>query len=185
VPRAGDRRSALSYLGTYAVDRQEALERLFIAPARLRRDKRFALAGSQYPPDFPWTDNVFYLWHMPASEHPAFFCSSDLTLNITRAAMARIGYCPSGRLFEATACGTPVISDWWEGLDRFFAPDREVLVARNTDDVLVSLELTERERQQIAAAGRERTLACHTARIRAQELERLLETSGTAVNEVA
>ena len=172
-----DRRSALSYLGTYAADRQVALERLFIAPARLRRDKRFALAGSQYPPDFPWTQNLLYFWHMPASDHPSFFCSSELTLNVTRAAMARVGYCPSGRLFEATACGTPVISDWWEGLDQFFAPSQEMLVARETEDVLASLDLSDVERRRIGAWGRERTLDCHTAQTRAHEFERLLETS--------
>lgn len=171
------RRSALSYLGTYAADRQAVLERLFIEPARLRREKRFALAGSQYPSDFPWTENLLYFWHMPASDHPSFYCSSELTLNVTRAAMARIGYCPSGRLFEATACGTPVISDWWEGLDQFFAPSHEVLVAEDTADVLASLDLTDRERQRIGARGRERTLDCHTARTRAHELERLLDMS--------
>lgn len=175
-----DRQSALSYLGTYAADRQSVLERLFIEPARRRRSKRFALAGAQYPPDFPWTDNLHYFWHMPASDHPSFFCSSELTLNVTRAAMARVGYCPSGRLFEATACGTPVISDWWEGLDQFFAPSREVLVARDTDDVLAALDLTDDERQRIGASGRERTLDCHSARARAQQLERLLETSAAA-----
>jgi len=172
-----DRRSALSYLGTYAADRQAVLERLFIAPARRRSDKQFAIAGSQYPSDFPWTDNVFYFWHMPASDHPSFFCSSDLTLNVTRAAMARVGYCPSGRLFEATACGTPVISDWWEGLDQFFVPSQEVLVANDTEDVLASLELTEAERARIGACGRERTLDCHTAQTRAHEFERLLEAN--------
>ena len=117
---------------------------------------------------------------MPASDHPSFFSSSELTLNVTRAAMARVGYCPSGRLFEATACGTPVISDWWEGLDQFFAPSREVLVARDTDDVLAALDLTDDERQRIGASGRERTLDCHSARTRAQQLERLLETSAAA-----
>src|SRR5436190_8946882 len=122
----------LSYLGTYAPDRQDALERLFIQPARFCPAKRFALAGSQYPADFPWTPNISYFWHMPPAEHPSLFCSSVLTLNITRAAMARVGYCPSGRLFEAAACGAPIISDWWQGLDAFFEPGLELLVAHDT-----------------------------------------------------
>jgi spore maturation protein CgeB len=168
-------RSDVSYLGTYALDRQAALEELFIRPAQLRPDRRFALAGSQYPPDFPWTSNVFYFSHMPPAAHPAFFCSSNLTLNITRGPMARAGYCPSGRLFEATACGAAVISDWWEGLDHFFAPGREMLIARATGDVLAALELSDAERRRIAEAGRARTLECHTARVRARELEALLE----------
>jgi spore maturation protein CgeB len=175
-PHAG-RSNDLSYLGTYAADRQDVLEQLFIAPARLRRDRRFALAGSQYPPDFPWTENILYFWHMPPSDHPSFFCSSGLTLNITRAAMAAIGYCPSGRLFEATACGVPVVSDWFEGLDQFFDPWREIVIARDTDDVLAALDLSDAERRRIGAAGRQRTLDCHTAAVRARELERLLEPS--------
>jgi spore maturation protein CgeB len=170
-----DRRSDLSYLGTYAADRQDTLERLFIQPARLRGQRRFALAGSQYPADFPWTENMLYFSHMPPSDHPALFCSSGVTLNITRAPMVAAGYCPSGRLFEATACGTAVISDWWEGLDQFFVPFEEILIARDTADVLAALELSDRERTRIAAAGRQRTLECHTSTARARELERLLE----------
>jgi spore maturation protein CgeB len=175
VPALPARSSDLSYLGTYSADRQHLLQQLFIVPARLRPDRRFALAGSQYPADFPWTDNMFYFWHMPPPDHSALFCSSGLTLNITRGPMAATGYCPSGRLFEATACGAVVISDWWEGIDQFFAPSREVLIARGTDDVLAALDLSDRERQQIGAAGRQRTLDCHTARVRAMELETLLE----------
>lgn len=177
VPRVPARSSDFSYLGTYSPDRQHLLDQLFIAPARARPDLRFALAGSQYPADFPWTDNLMYLQHMPPPDHPSFYCSSRLTLNITRAPMAAAGYCPSGRLFEATACGTAVVSDWWEGIDSFFEPASEILIAQQTDDVLACLDLPYEERQRIAAAGRERTLACHTARVRAAELEALLEPS--------
>jgi spore maturation protein CgeB len=176
MPRA-DLVTDMSYLGTYSADRQDILERLFIEPARLRRDRQFSLAGAQYPPDFPWTSNMRYLWHMPPADHASFFCSSGLTLNITRAPMAAVGYCPSGRLFEATACGALVISDWWQGIDEFFAPERELLIARDTDDVLAALDLSEAERRQRSDAGRARTLDCHTARVRAKELERLLEPS--------
>ena len=177
VPPVPERRNDLSYLGTYSRDRQDILERLFILPARARPGRRFALAGSMYPPDFPWQHNMFYFAHMPPADHPAFFCSSGLTLNITRGPMAATGYCPSGRLFEATACGAALISDCWEGLDEFFTPGSEILIARDTGDVLAALELTDGERARIAAAGRERTLACHTAAVRARELERLLEPS--------
>lgn len=177
VPAAARHRNALSYLGTYAADRQRLLEDLFIAPARLRPERRFALAGSQYPDDFPWTANTFYFQHMPPPDHPSLFCSSSWTLNITRGAMAAVGHCPSGRLFEATACGTPVVTDWCEGLDEFFEPSREVLVARHTQDVLAALDLGDEERRRIGAAGRERTLDCHSSAVRARELERLLEPS--------
>jgi spore maturation protein CgeB len=175
VPPVARCSNDLSYLGTYSADRQDALEALFIVPARAREDRRFAVAGSQYPDDFPWTGNMFYFWHMPPPDHPAFFCSSRLTLNVTRAPMAAIGYCPSGRLFEATACGTAVISDWWSGLDEFFEPGSEVLVARRSADVLTALDLSDRERLRMAEAGRARTLACHTAAARAGELVRMLE----------
>ncbi len=129
---------AMSYLGTYAVDRQPALQRLFLAPARLRPERRFVLAGAMYPQDFPWLSNVYFVRHLPPSEHAAFYASSRLTLNVTRAAMAAAGWCPSGRLFEAAACGVPVLSDAWPGLDEFFTPGREILVARDTDDALAA-----------------------------------------------
>ena len=63
--------------------------------------------------------------------HPAFYCSSRMTLNVTRRAMADMGYCPSGRLFEAAACGTSALSDVWEGLDEFYAPGQEILLCRD------------------------------------------------------
>jgi spore maturation protein CgeB len=177
VRSTAQHRNDFSYLGTYAADRQALLEQLFIEPARRRPSTTFALAGSQYPADFPWTNNILYFSHMPPDQHPSLFCSSGLTLNITRAAMAAVGYCPSGRLFEASACGAAVVSDWWEGLDRFFAPGREVLIAQHTSDVLAALDLGDQERRRIGHAARERTLACHTATTRARELELLLEPS--------
>ena len=112
---------------------------------------------------------------MPPGDHPAFFCSSSLTLNVTRKAMADMGYCPSGRLFEAAACGTPILSDRWPGIEEFFEPGRDILIADSTSDALDALDLSPGERERIAASARERTLSCHTAAIRASELETLLE----------
>jgi spore maturation protein CgeB len=168
-------RAGLSYLGTYAADRQAALEALFVEPARQLPDERFVIGGAQYPADFPWTDNVFFVSHMPPPQHPAFFCSSRLTLNVTRQAMAEMGYCPSGRLFEAAACGTAVLSDAWEGLDTFFTPGDEILIARNTAASIAAMELPDEQIARIARAARERTLAEHTSEARARELERLLQ----------
>lgn len=168
-------RADLSYLGTYAADRQGALQALLIDAARERPDLRFVIGGAQYPQDFPWTDNIFFVRHLPPGDHPAFYASSRLTLNVTRAAMARSGHCPSGRLFEAAACGTPLLSDGWEGLDEFFVPGEEILVARSTEDTLRALSLPPGELERIARAARERTLAEHTAERRARELEELLE----------
>jgi spore maturation protein CgeB len=168
-------RADLSYLGTYAVDRQERLEELFVEPARRRPDRKFVIGGSQYPVDFPWAPNIYYVSHMPPPLHPEFYCSSALTLNVTRGAMAEMGYCPSGRLFEAAACGTPIVSDSWEGLERFFEAGREILIANRADDVLAALDLPAEALAGIADAARDRTLTEHTAECRAVELERTLE----------
>jgi spore maturation protein CgeB len=168
-------RADLSYLGTYAEDRQVALERLFVEPARHRDDLRFLIGGAQYPPSFPWTENIFFVQHLPPAEHPAFFSSSRITLNVTRKAMADMGYCPSGRLFEAAACGVPLLSDRWEGLDHFFEPGREILTAETTEDALAALQLSDSELKTIADSARERVLAEHTAANRALELEQILD----------
>jgi len=167
----------VSYLGTYAADRQAALEALFIEPARRMPERRFLIAGAQYPHDFPWTDNVFFRRHLPPPEHPAFFCSSGLTVNVTRRAMAEMGWCPSGRLFEAAACGVPILTDTWDGLDRFFTPGAEILTAATTDEAIGAISLPRAELARIAAAARERVLAEHTSDVRAAELEALLHAA--------
>ncbi|HEX7184945.1 MAG TPA: glycosyltransferase [Thermoanaerobaculia bacterium] len=166
-----------SYLGTYAADRQEALDRLFLEPARRLPDRRFILAGAQYPEDFPWAPNVWFVRHLPPPDHPAFFASSPLTLNVTRADMARMGYCPSGRLFEAAACDTAVLSDTWEGLAEFFEPGREILLAGTTEEAATALALPREEVRKIGRAARERTLAEHTADQRARQMLEIFETS--------
>jgi spore maturation protein CgeB len=163
--------AALSYLGTYAADRQPALQTLFVEPARRRPLERFVIGGAQYPQDFPWMPNLFYIQHVPPGQHPAFYRAARLTLNVTRAPMARMGYCPSGRLFEAAACGAPIVSDPWEGLDRFFEPDREILVADSTAGVLEALKHSPEALDQLARNARDRVLAQHTAAQRAAEME--------------
>lgn len=170
-------RADLSYLGTYAADRQATVEALFAEPARLRPHQRFLLGGSGYDGAFPWSDNIFFLDHVAPPEHCAFFASSRLTLNATRRDMAALGYCPSGRLFEAAACGTPILTDAWEGLDLFFEPGREILTARTTEDALAALDLEPAELAPIARAARERTLGEHTSAHRAAQLIGYLEAS--------
>jgi len=172
--------SDLSYLGTYAADRQATLQRLFIDPAGLRPARRFLIGGALYPDDFPWKPNIHFARHLPPSEHPAFFSSSRLTLNVTRQAMADMGWCPSGRLFEASACGVPILSDNWEGLDSFFVPGSEILIARTSEDAIAALDLSDVDLNRIARASRERTLAEHTSEHRARELEALLASARSA-----
>ncbi len=169
-------RADLSYLGTYSADRQQGLERLLIEPARLRPHARFLIGGAQSPQDFPWTNNIYFVRHLPPAEHPAFFCSSRVTLNVTRAAMAEMGWCPSGRLFEAAACGAPVLSDIWDGLKAFFAPGEEILPAATTEDALAAIDLCDAELLRIGRAARERTLAEHTSEHRVAELMTILES---------
>jgi spore maturation protein CgeB len=153
------------------------LEELFVEPARRCPQKRFVIGGAQYPMEFPWTNNIWFVRHLPPPEHPAFYSSSKLTLSVTRAAMAEMGYCPSGRLFEAAACGTPVISDTWEGLDSFFEPGREILLASSADDVERALELDPEELKRIGQAARARALAEHTADHRSLQLLSLFEVT--------
>ena len=159
----------LSYLGTYASDRQAALEKLFLEPASRQPEQRFLIGGAQYPQTFPWLRNVFFVRHLPPDEHAAFYASSKLTLNVTRGAMMRMGWCPSGRLFEAASCGAAIISDEFDGIDAFYEPGTEVLIAHSADDVLAALDLSDLELTSIARAARERTLAAHTSDHRAEE----------------
>jgi spore maturation protein CgeB len=177
VPPLEARPADLSYLGTYAADRQAALETLFVEPARRLPERRFLIGGAQYPEDFPWTANVFFYRHLPPPEHPAFYCSAALTLNVTRRPMAEMGFCPSGRLFEAAACGVPILSDRWEGLDAFFTPGEEILTAGSTEEAIEAVSLPPETLAHVARAARERTLAGHTSERRAAELEGLLASA--------
>ncbi|MDB5695512.1 MAG: hypothetical protein JWN21_1055 [Sphingomonas bacterium] len=174
-------RGDLSYLGTFADDRQNVLEQLFIEPAREAPTQRFVLGGSGYPADFPWQPNIFFMRHVAPADHPAFFCSSRLTLNVTRRDMAAMGWCPSGRLFEAAACGVPIVSDDWAGLDAFFTAGEEILLADRADEVLAALDLSDAELRRIAGAARARVMAEHSSAARAQELVALLEQASAPV----
>ncbi len=170
-------RSDLSYLGTYAEDRQATLEMLLIEPARRLPQRKFVIAGAQYPAAFPWTDNIYFVRHLEPAQHPAFFSSSRLTLNVTRHAMKQMGFCPSGRLFEAAACGTPLITDYWEGLEKFFEPGAEIVIARDSHEAAAAIDMPYGALVEIARRARERVLDEHTATHRARELETLLESA--------
>ena len=163
----------LSYLGTYAADRQAALGTLFLESAQQMPESRFLIGGAQYPEAFPWTRNMYFHRHVPPAAHPAFFSSSRWTLNVTRRAMAAYGYCPSGRLFEAAACGAALVSDTWEGIEQFFTPGEQIVLARSTAEVVEALGMSDGERLRMAEAAREHTLAHHTAAARVFQLERL------------
>jgi spore maturation protein CgeB len=162
----------LGYMGTYSADRQPALERLLLEPARRHAELRLTVAGSQYPRGVKWPRNVERIEHVRPAAHAAFYGRQRFTLNLTRADMIEAGYSPSVRLFEAAACGCPIISDWWEGLDQFFKVGEEILVADSSEQVTEYLfDLSPDDRRRLGAKARARVLAAHTAAHRAAELE--------------
>ena len=169
-PRPARPEYALGYLGTYSDDRQPALERLLLEPARRLPNQRFVVAGPQYPAEIEWPPNVERIEHLEPGAHRAFYARQAWTLNVTREAMVAAGWSPSVRLFEAAACGVAVVSDWWEGLDAFFEPGREIVVAATPEDVVEAL--TRDDGHTIGDRARRRVLAEHTADHRAGELER-------------
>jgi spore maturation protein CgeB len=163
----------LGYMGTYSVDRQPKLESLLLEPARRLADHRFVVAGAQYPSDIAWPKNVHYIEHLAPDRHAAFYGAQRFTLNVTRADMTELGWSPSVRLFEAAACGTPIISDCWEGIESFFRPGAEIFLARTSREVERILQGTsETTRRKVAAAARERVMKAHTSAHRAIVLER-------------
>jgi spore maturation protein CgeB len=171
-PEHREERWELGYLGTYSPDRQPTLDVLLLEPARRWTQGRFVVAGPLYPAAITWPANVQRIEHLPPAEHRAFYTAQRFTLNITRANMVHAGYSPSIRLFEAAACATPIISDYWEGLETFFTPGKEIVVTRAPQETLQYLrELPESERLCLGRRARARVLAEHTATHRAAELE--------------
>jgi spore maturation protein CgeB len=174
-PLDAPKRWDLSYLGTYSPDRQPTLERLLIESARRCPDRRFVVAGPQYPTDIAWPANVERIDHVPPADHPAFYAASRFTLNVTRADMIAAGWSPSVRLFEAGACATPIISDRWDGIESLFAPGKDIILAEGAEEVVAALGA---DAASIGRAARARTLAGHSAAHRAAELETCLAQAG-------
>ncbi|UWZ86949.1 CgeB family protein [Occallatibacter riparius] len=169
-------RCELSYLGTYAKDRQPKLDRLLGRPAALMPERRFLVAGPQYPESTQWGSNVGRIIHVSPQNHPAFYSSSRFTLNLTRDDMVAAGYSPSVRLFEASACGAAILSDKWPGLETFLTPGEEILTPKDEFEVRsILVDTTEEERRRIGSNARERILAAHTSAHRAREFEDVVE----------
>ncbi|HVM35643.1 MAG TPA: glycosyltransferase [Actinomycetota bacterium] len=174
-PEEAEVRWDLGYLGTYSDDRQPAVDELLVRVAGSTPRRRFVVAGPQYPPSILWPSNVERIEHLPPERHRRFYNAQRFTLNVTRAEMVRAGYSPSVRLFEAAACGVPVISDWWTGIDDVFVIGSEILVAKSADQVKAYLEdVGEEERCAIGNRARERVLKSHTAEKRARRLVALV-----------
>lgn len=176
APARARARYDLGYLGTYCADRQPLLRKFLLDIAAAWPDGRFAVAGPQYPDDIEWPRNVARIDHLAPARHRAFYTSQRFALNLTRADMVAAGWSPSVRLFEAAACGVPVISDAWAGIDAFFEPGEEILLAREPAEVFTWLRDTpEPRRRALGAAARRRVLAEHTADRRAETLERYID----------
>lgn len=165
----------LSYLGTYAADRQPKLMKLLDDTAGHLPTARFIVAGPQYPDEISWHPNVERIIHLSPPDHPAFYSSSRFTLNLTRDDMVAAGYSPSVRLFEASACGAAILSDSWAGLAEFLTPGEEILLPEDAAEVVTILrETSDADRKRMGVRARERILAEHTAEHRAKEFEKIV-----------
>jgi spore maturation protein CgeB len=164
----------LSYMGTYAPDRQKKLEELFCKPADAMPEKEFLLAGPQYPAQIVWPNNVRRIVHLEPEFHPYFYSSSLFTLNLTRDEMVRAGYSPSVRIFEAAGCGAAIISDAWPGIETFFNLGEEILLASSPPDVVSFLRMDRGEARKIGRRAQERVLAEHSSARRAIEFEQIV-----------
>lgn len=172
-------RCDLSYLGTYAADRQSKLKALLNDTAELLPNSKFVVAGPQYPASLSWSPNVARFDHVAPPDHPSFYSSSRFTLNLTREEMVAIGYSPSVRLFEASACGAAIVSDCWEGLSDFLTPGKEILLPKSaTEAADILLSCSDGERKMIGENARARILAEHTSEHRAREFEQVVESYG-------
>ncbi|MGA1875673.1 MAG: glycosyltransferase [bacterium] len=180
-PQKGKVTWHLGYMGTYCDDRQPMLNRLMLEPARRWPKGRFAIAGPLYPATITWPSNIERIEHLPPAQHCRFYNKQKFTLNLTRVCMVQAGYSPSVRLFEAAACATPIISDYWDGLETLFEPGKEILVARTPEHILAYLhDIPEGERQAIGLRARGRIMAEHTAGHRAVQLESYIREMQTA-----
>lgn len=172
----------LSYMGTYAPDRQPKIEALLCKPALRLPSGKFLVAGPQYPKAIHWPSNVRRITHLNPRWHARFYSSSRFTLNVTRRDMVRAGYSPSVRLFEAAACGSTLISDNWPGLDTFFLPGKDILLPSSADDVAhYLLDMDDAEVQKIGRNAQERVLAEHTSEIRALQFEEYVSAAADRV----
>jgi spore maturation protein CgeB len=175
----------LSYMGTYAADRQQKIETFLCQPARTLTTRKFIVAGSQYPEELPWPANVRRIIHLNPRWHASFYSSSLLTLNVTRHDMVRAGYSPSVRLFEAAACGATIVSDSWEGIDKFLRPGREILLPTSSDDVIGYLnDMARSDLRRIGRNAQERVLAEHTSQVRAIEFENYVSQAVACAGDV-
>ena len=179
-----EKQFSLGYLGTYSDDRQPTVENFLLRPAKSMGKHKFVVAGPGYPEDIQWPENVNRIQHLPPQLHREFYNRQKFTLNVTRQAMIKLGYSPSVRLFEAAACGVPIISDDWKGLTDLFEEGKEIFIARSDQDVVNIIRQTpEEDRKRIGEAARVKVLNAHTASHRAMELIAFFQEAKPLVKE--
>ena len=184
-PAPPDERFAgtLGFLGNRLPDRERRVEGFFLRTAERLPDRSFLLGGSGWG-DKAMPGNVRYLGHVYTSDHNAFNCTPLAVLNISRESMARYGFSPATRVFEAAGAGACLITDAWEGIEEFLEPNREVLVAQNGDEVAEHLRaLTSESAREMGERARRRMLSEHTYAHRAVKLEEALEAVLTGSHE--
>ncbi len=165
----------VSFLGNRLPDREARVDEFFLNAAQLAPAQLFLLGGSGWA-DKPRPANVTYVGHVYTADHNAFNCSSRMVLNISRASMARYGFSPATRVFEAAGAGACLITDAWEGIESFLEPGREILVAHNGGDVArITRELSREQARDIGEAARERVLASHTYEQRGRLVQSILQ----------
>ena len=165
----------LGFLGNRLPDREARVEEFFLRAAALLPEKRFLLGGSGWG-DKAMPPSVHYVGHVYTADHNAFNCTPRAVLNVSRESMARYGFSPATRVFEAAGAGACLITDAWEGIELFLEPEREVLVAEDGADVAEHVRrLTAADAQRIGRAAYARVMAEHTYAHRAAQLEALLE----------
>lgn len=181
VPRDPGLACDLSFLGNRLPDREARVEEFFLKAAARCPDRDFLLGGSGWESK-AMPSNVRHIGHVGTSAHNAFFCSGLATLNVNRDSMARYGFSPPTRVFEAIGAGACLITDQWDGIDHFLEPDREVLVAASGAEVAEHLAALRPERAQaIAARARARILSHHTYRQRARQFNDLFAASSSRI----
>jgi len=170
----------LGFLGNRLPDREARVDQFFFEAARLSPASRFLLGGSGWA-DKSMPANVHYAGHVYTRDHNGFNCTPRAVLNVNRDSMARFGFSPATRVFEAAGAGACLVTDAWQGIEVFLEPDREVLVARNGEEVAAHLEGLDPQRaRQIGEAARRRIFAAHTYAHRAAEVDLLLDRRAAA-----
>jgi spore maturation protein CgeB len=165
----------LGFLGNRLPDREVRVEEFFLKAAALLPEGRFLLGGNGWQ-DKPMPANIAYLGHVYTRDHNAFNCTPRAVLNINRESMARYGFSPPTRVFEAAGAGACLITDAWAGIETFLIPGEEVLVAQDGYEVAELLrELTSEQARVIGQAAYRRVLAEHTYTHRAAQVEKLLD----------